>query len=421
MKILIASTYDGSNGSGRAAYRLHSGLKKANVESEILVQMKITGDEDVKSPQTKVQVGINNIRQTLDALPLKLYRQRDKSFMSLQWVPDQFIKQVTALDPDIVNLHWTNDAFIQIESLPRINKPLVWSLHDMWAFTGGCHYDQDCGRYLRTCGSCPQLGSHTDWDLSRWVWQRKAKAWKKLDLTVVALCNWMANCARESSLLQNVPIEVIPNGIDTSVYRPIDKHAARQILGLPEHKQLILFGALKATSDSRKGLHLLKPALEEITQLPWQDELELVIFGSSQPEQPLDFGFPTHYLGAFNDDVTLAMAYSAADVFVAPSTQENLANTVMESIACGTPCVAFNIGGMPDMIEHEKNGYLAKPFYTDDLAKGIIWVLGNQERHQRLCEYSRFKAEHEFNQKIQAERYISLFSKIKECHLSKAF
>ncbi len=184
------------------------------------------------------------------------------------------------------------------------------------------------------------------------------------------------------------------------------------LLHLPQDKHLILFGAVKATSDQRKGFHLLQPALQELSKSGWQDGLELVIFGASQPVNPPNFGLKVHYLDTLSDDLSLALVYSAANVFVLPSTQENLANTVMEALACGTPCVAFNIGGMPDMIEHQKNGYLAQPYKIEDLAQGIAWVLESEERNQKMSHHAREKAEREFTLKIQARRYLSLFTEI---------
>jgi glycosyltransferase involved in cell wall biosynthesis len=286
----------------------------------------------------------------------------------------------------------------------------------MWAFTGGCHYSQDCDRYTASCGVCPQLHSNKNWDLSRWVWQRKAKAWRNLNLTIVALSSWLGKCASSSSLFNDLRVEIIPNGIDTTKYRAIERHVARELLQLPQDKHLVLFGSVKATSDKRKGFHLLQPALQDLGKSGWHDELELVIFGVSQPANPPEFGFKVHYLGTLSDDLSLALVYSAADVFVLPSTQENLANTVMEAIACGIPCVAFNIGGMPDMIEHQKNGYLAQPYKIEDLAQGIAWVLENEERHQKLSHRSREKVEQEFTLELQAHRYFSLFKEVSnEC------
>jgi glycosyltransferase involved in cell wall biosynthesis len=412
MNILLLSNSDINGGAARAAYRLHTGLKRIGLTSHMLVQEKASSDSTVIAPRTRLAEGIARARIAFDVLPLKAYPKRQKATFSVQWLPDTVDSQVSRLQPDLINLHWINQGFIRLENLAKFKRPLVWSLHDMWAFTGGCHYNQNCDRYTESCGACPHLGSQQERDLSRQIWQRKSKAWATTNLTIVALSSWMAECARSSSLFKNLRIECIPNGLDTTLYRPIPRQIAREVLGLPQEKQLLLSGSLNVTGDKRKGFHLLQPALQNLSQAGWQDQLELVIFGASQPEQTPEVGLKVHYLGTLNDDISLALAYTAADVFVAPSLQDNLPNTIMEAIACGTPCVAFNIGGMPDMIEHQINGYLAKDYDIQDLAQGIVWVLENQERHQKLSYYARQKAKQEFTLEIQAHRYSALFSEI---------
>lgn len=412
MNVLLLNTSDITGGAARAAYRLHQGLQGIGVSSQILVQEQSSDDRAVISPKTRIAQGTSRMRVAVDALPLKFYRKRDATTFSLQWLPDGNASIIERLNPDLINLHWLGEAFVQVETIAKFNRPLVWSLHDMWTFTGGCHYSHDCTRYTASCGECPQLNSNNNWDLSRWVWQRKAKAWTNLNLTVVALSSWLAKCASSSSLLKNLRVEVIPNGLNTQKYKPIARQIARELLNLPQDKCLVLFGSLGATSDKRKGFHLLQPALQDLSQSGWQDRLELVIFGASQPENAPNLGFKAHYLGTLSDDLSLALIYSAADVFVLPSTEENLANTVMEAIACGTPCVTFNIGGMPDLIEHQKNGYLAQPYEIGDLAQGIAWILESEERHQKLSHRAREKTEQEFTMEIQARRYSSLFTEI---------
>ncbi|WP_009633335.1 glycosyltransferase family 4 protein [Synechocystis sp. PCC 7509] len=411
MKTLILSTSD-IGGAGRAAYRLHQGLRGKGIESQMLVQDKFGDDTTVIEPSNKVNKGIAKLKPTLDKIPLQFYQQRDRTTYSVQWFPDKIATQVAQFNPDIVNLHWINEGFVQIETLAKLNKPIVWTLHDMWAFTGGCHYNQECDRFTKSCGECPQLHSHKNWDLSRWIWQRKAKAWQNLKFTIVTPSHWLAKETISSSLFQNQQVTVIPNGVDTQIYKPIDKKFARQILNLPEDKQLILFGAMNATSDVRKGFYLLQLALKNLRQSSYVDQFELVVFGASAPVNEVDLSFKTHYLGRLNDDISLSLVYSSSDVFVAPSLQDNLPNTVMESLACGTPCIAFNIGGMPEMIEHQKNGYLAQPFDTEDLAKGIVWVVENRERYQKLAARAREKVQQEFTLDLQAKRYLSLFNEI---------
>ena len=415
-KILLLSTDDNDPGASRGAYRLHQGLQRIGVDSQMLVQTKQTRDKTVIGSLDSSGTGqvITGARLTLGQLPLKFYRNRDRSNYSLQWLPDNIAAKVDQLEPNIINLHWICNSYLQIETLAKLNKPLVWTLRDMWAFTGGCHYNGDCDRYINSCGACPQLGSKKNWDLSRWVWQRKSKAWKNLDLTIVTLSSWLAECARHSSLFKNLRIEVIPNGIDTNIYKPIDRKLAREQLNLPQNKKLILFGAARATSDKRKGFEELQKALQYLSKSGDPNEPELVIFGGSRPDNPPDFGFKEHYLGKFKDDLSLALIYSAADVFVAPSIQEAFGNTVIEALACRIPCVGFNIGGIRDTIEHQKNGYLAQPYKIEDLARGISWVLENEERYKQLSYRAREKVEQEFALEIPARRYESLFKEILE-------
>jgi len=414
MKPLIISASDLEGGAPRAALRLHQGLRRQQVDSQMLVQKQLGNGPNLIAPQTSLQRSIATMRRAIDALPLKRYSQRSASIFSPQWLPETTPRQIRAINPDIINLHWVCDGFIRIESLTRYNRPIVWSLHDMWPFTGGCHYDQGCNRYQQTCGTCPQLGSQRERDLSRQIWRRKQKAWRDVDLTIVALSSWMADCARSSSLFKDVRIEVIHNGLDLELYRPVNKGFARTLLQLPQDKQTILFGAVKATSDARKGFDLLQAALQSLGQTEKASDLELAVFGANTPEQPPEFGLKTHYLGSFNDDLSLVLAYAAADVFVLPSRQENLANTVVEALACGTPCVAFKVGGNRDMIESHQNGYLASAFDVEDLAKGIYWVLEDPERHYQLANEARDRAIEKFNITHQVACHKRLYEELLE-------
>ncbi|MEH2023973.1 glycosyltransferase family 4 protein [Nostoc sp.] len=412
MKILHISTHDINGGAARAAYRLHTGLQDIGLQSQMLVQEKYSDDKTVIAPKIRLFQGIAKAKLTIESLPLKLYRQKKSTPFFAQWLPDRVISKVSQINPDIINLHWISGGFMQIETFPKLKYPLVWTLHDMWGFTGGCHVTGECDRYKVSCGACPQLNSGNEWDLSRWVWQRKVKAWKNLNLTLVSPSSWLAQCARSSSLFQNLRIEVIPHGLDTQKYRPINQHFAREALNLPQDKKLILFGAIEATSDRNKGFHLLQPALQELSKSGWKDDLEVVIFGASQPENPPDLGFKTHYLGHLHDAISLATVYSAADVMLVPSLQESFGQTASESFACGTPVVAFNSTGLKDIVDHQQNGYLAKPYEVEDFAKGITWVLENEQRLQKLSFYARDKAEQEFTLELQARRYSALFQEI---------
>jgi glycosyltransferase involved in cell wall biosynthesis len=423
MNVLMISNSDLEGGAARATYRLHQGLQKT-ISSTLLVQTKHSRDCTVhgKSNFSGIAQAIQGLRLTLENVPSKLYRNREKAIFSSQWLPDQVAVQANLLHPDIINLHWINNGYIQIESIAKFAKPVVWTLHDMWAFTGGCHYDQNCSRYVEACGSCPQLGSTQNQDLSRWIWQRKAKAWKNLDLTIVTPSNWLAECARKSSLLGNQSIHCIPNGIDADIYRPIGRSAARDILQLPQDKFLIMTGSLGVTSDKRKGIHLLKPALQELSQnTDFSNQIEIVVLGESKTANLPELSLKTHFLGMLHDDPSLALAYSAADIFIAPSVQDNLPNTIMEALACGTPCIGFDIGGLPDMIEHQKNGFLADPYEVSSLVHGIVWLLEDRERYLKLVDRARRKVEQEFTLEVQAKQYLSLFSQVLETQSSLAY
>ncbi len=416
MKVLNISSFDLSGGAARAAYRVHDGLNNIGVDSQMLVRIKSSDDNKVISTsRTLLGKVVGRLKAELDFLPLKQYIQHNvpkRNTYSLQWVPDWIAPQVAQINPDIINLHWVCDGYLKVETLEKFHKPIVWTLMDMWPFTGGCHYSEGCLRYLDTCGTCPQLHSHKEADLSRQIWQRKVKAWKNLNLTIVTPSSWLANCARSSSLFKNHRVEVIPFALNTQTYKPVDKKVARAILNLPPDKHLVLFGAINATQDQRKGFHLLQAALKTLSQSEWSDKIYLNIFGSSQPEKPVDLGFETIYQGKLNQDILLALVYSAADLMVVPSIEEAFGQTASESLACGTPVVAFSGTGVADIVDHQQNGYLAKPYEIEDLARGIAWVLEDKDRHQELCIQARLKAEREYSLEIQAQRYLSLFTDI---------
>lgn len=412
MKALLLNTFDSGGGAAIAACRLNRGLRDVGVDSSMMVQIKSDNNPYIVGPASKFERGISILRPEIDSLPLKLYPHRNQFIFSPAFMPERISATVASLNPDIINLHWVAYGFLKIETLKCFKKPIIWTLHDMWAFTGGCHIPFECTRYREMCGACPTLGSIKENDLSRKIWRRKQKAWKYLNMTVVAPSRWLAECARSSSLFSDVRVEVIPNGLDIQIFKPIEKSVARNILSLPQDKKLILFGAMDSISDRNKGFHLLSPALQMLSEKGWGDKAELIVFGAREPENPPALGMKARYIGKLNDEVSLALLYSAADIFVLPSVQENLPNTVMEAIACSTPCVAFNQGGLPDLIEHGKNGYLAKPFETDDLARGIEWVLDDDERRKDLSHRAREKVENEFAIEKVAKRYADLYRKI---------
>jgi glycosyltransferase involved in cell wall biosynthesis len=410
--LLILNAFDIQGGAAIATYRLHRGLRSIGVNSHLLVQGKKTDDSSVIGPATKWQKVLAILRPYLDGVAAYFYSKRQKVLFSSAWLPDKLESKVVKLKPDIIHLFWVNGGFLRIETLKKFKQPIVWTLHDMWPFTGGCHYDDECGKFQQSCGNCPVLHSEYERDLSRRIWERKQKSWEGLPIVVVATSHWLADMARSSSLFKDQRVEVIPNGIDTERYKPGNKEAARAVYNLPQDKYLILFSAFSATSDKRKGNQFLVQALAQMSLAGWGSKAELVIIGASRPENPPDMGMTVHYMGHMHDEISQVLLYSAADVVVAPSMQENLSNTVMESLACGTPVVAFDIGGMPDMIDHQTNGYLATPFESNDLAAGMMWVLENEGRREMLSQRARQTVEERYTLKTVANRYLVLYQSI---------
>lgn len=414
MKILHLSTDDTGIGGGafRGTYWLHKSLQGAGVNSQILVANKYSEDPTVLGPKTVSQKLFNKlILPQLEKLPLSSYKEKDKGLFSPAWVPTNIDRQVQKIDPDIVNLHWICRGFVTPENLQKFQKPMVWTLRDMWAFTGGCHYAQDCTKYVNTCGSCPHLKSDRESDLSRKLWQRKNKAWQNLNLTIVTISDWLASCAGQSSLLKNYPIEVIHNALDHTRFKPIGRPIAKEILGFSPSQKIVLFGASNI-QDGVKGFSYFISALQKLGQQGWGEQLHGVIFGGSQPLNPPDPGVATTYMGPIQDDIALNLIYAAADVTVMPSIQEAFGKIAMESLACGTPVVSFDSTGLKDIVEHQKNGYRAQCFSAEDLAQGIAWVLEDQERHQCLSKRAREKVEEEFTFEVQSRRYLKLYEQV---------
>lgn len=408
MKVLIVNTFDAqAGGAARAAYRLHQALLAANIDSTMLVQHTNCDDPNVLGLATKMTKGLIEVGAIIDEIPVKFYPKKNQTYFSVNYLFfNQIIKKINQINPDIVHLHWICRGMLKISDLAKIKQPIVWSLHDMWAFTGGCHYDGTCGRYKENCGQCQVLGSHQKNDLSTRILKKKRQSFEmKNNLVIVGLSQWLATTAKESTLFKNKKVINLPNPIDTHLFKPFDKQHARQLWQLPQGKRLILFGAINATGDPRKGYKKLITALRK---LQYKD-VELVIFGSNRPKDQPNFSLKTRYVGHLHDDVSLVTLYSACDVMVVPSLQENLSNAIMESLSCGTPVVAFDIGGNGDMIKHQQNGYLAKPFDSNDLAHGIEWIIDNETRHKKISSFARKMVVNTFDSKKVAKQYIKLY------------
>ena len=306
---------------------------------------------------------------------------------SVAALPSGLDRELNAKGADLLHLHWLQDEFLSVEAIGRLRGPVVWTLHDTWPFCGSEHYPLDAQDQRFALGYSRGSRSELDrgLDLDRWTWLRKGKAWRSLlpRLQLIAPSRWMAEQASRSALLHGVPCQVLPNAIP-QVFRPSEPSQARAALGWPQDKRLILFGAIDAT-DPRKGADLLQAALRCLVHQN-SGQLMAVILGQSQPKQTQDWPIPVLYSGRFHDDVSLALAYAAADVVVVPSRMDNLPQSATEAIACGTPVVAFDQGGMADVIAHRQTGWLAESFDPEALAQGIRWALQRPQDQPVLSE-----------------------------------
>lgn len=346
------------------------------------------------------------IRPYLDQLPNCGYRKKSGELFSPAWLRSGILSKVATYGADVIHLHWVNAGYLSIGEIGKLPRPIVWTFHDMWPLTGGCHYDSGCGSFVTGCGGCKALGSLNSHDLSCSLFKKKLRMWKEQQVTVVAPSHWLANCAGLSPVFQNSRIEVIPNGLDLKVFRPVDKKVARELLGVPLDEPLILFGAIGATSDKRKGFSLLQKALQVFCGKFSATEVSILLFGVNDGGHS-DFEMKTYYLGYLYDDISLVLAYSAADVMVVPSYQEAFGQTASESLACGTPVVAFDVTGLKDIVDHKVCGYLAEPYNPEDLATGIEWVLAKTARGKHLSQMARKRAEQEFDiEKVADHRQV---------------
>lgn len=406
MKALTVNTYDISGGAARAAYRIHRALIENGVESTMCVNHARAGDFTVAGPKNYYENAIHTLRHVSGALLAKAQQSQNVSLYSTAFLPSSWPQKINQSNVDVVNLHWINHEMLSIKDISKIKKPIVWTLHDMWAFCGAEHYTDDF-RWRDGYSKSNRPKNDKGLDLNKWVWERKLKAWDK-PLHIVTPSNWLADCAKQSVIMKDWPIHVIPNAIDTNLWRPLDKAMSRDILNLPTDKKLVMFGAIGGTADPRKGFDLLK---ESISLLSVEfKNIELVIVGQLAPKNHHHLGLPTHYTGHLSDDITLLLYYSACDCFVIPSRQDNLPNTGVESLACGTPVIGFNTCGIPSIVEHKVNGYLSAAFDAKDLANGIKWVLEDELRYKTLAENARQFAVERFSYSAVSKLYKDVYA-----------
>ena len=403
MKVLHINQSDISGGAAIAGYRLHQGLLAEGIDSRMLVgTMKTDSDRIASVPRKpRFENQLNRFTRYSGLNYINLF----SSFN----IPKHKFYQ----DADILNFHNLHTGYFNYLAIPTLTKtkPAVFTLHDMWSFTGHCAYSYDCDRWEIGCGKCPYLETYPaiyrdstslEWKLKNWVYS-------KSNLIIITLSNWLTEQSK-TSMLNRFPIYHIPNGIDTNAYQPLDRQLCKAVLDIPSNKRVLLFGA-DSLKDQRKGGDLLLKTLQQLPQF-LKSETVLLTFGNGSETITSELGMRTINLGYINSDRLKSIAYSAADLFVFPTRADNLPLVLQESMACGTPMVSFDIGGVPDLVRHMVTGYLAKPEDAKDFCKGIVMLLEDEQLRQTMSANCRTIAIAEYSLELQAKRYIELYKKI---------
>ncbi len=412
MHVLIVNTAERTGGAAIAANRLLHALNHNGVEARMLVRDRKTDSGNVV-----------NIPQSW-LLKAKFLWERGVIWMA-NGLKKQGIFQVdianagtdiTTMDAfrwaDVIHLHWINQGYLSLRDLERImasGKPVVITLHDQWYFTGICHYSGGCDKYRTRCEKCPMVKGSFGMDLARRVFDRKRAIYEGRNVTFVGCSRWMADLARESRLTQGHTVTNVPNAIDTDVFTPMDKQEARHHFNLPTDKKLILFGAQRIT-DERKGFAFLKEACEHISMhhptLP--GHLGVVVLGGDAQSVQQALPLPVYTVNYLSNEQEIAQLYNAVDLFVTPSLQDNLPNTIVEAMSCGVPCVGFDVGGIPEMITHKQDGYVADYCDSIDFARGIAWCL-DESRLPALGAAARAAAMGTYAEPVAARRYHDIY------------
>lgn len=403
MNVLHLNQSDIAGGAAIAAFRLHQGLLAQNIDSRLLVgKAKTNNEHTAEIPRRPcMEKHIARICQRLGLHYLQFAGTFD--------IPKHgFYKRA-----DVLNFHNLHSGTFNYLALPSLTtaKPAVFTLHDMWSFTGHCSYSYNCDRWKTGCGQCPHPETYPRirYDNTGLEWKLKNWAYSHSNLVIVTLSHWLTDQVRQS-VLNRFPIHYIPNGIDTNTYQPLDWEKCRSLLGIPSGKRVLMFAA-QSLADPRKGGSLLLKALSDLPAA-LKAETVLLTLGESSDAIAELVGMATLNLGYVSDDHEKAIAYSAADLFIFPTRADNLPLVLQESMACGTPMVSFKVGGVPDLVRPGITGYLAAPENSDDFRNGIVQLLEDQALRDRLSQNCRAIALEEYSLELQARRYIELYQQM---------
>lgn len=415
MKVVLVNTSEKTGGAAIACRRLKEALETEGVEVKMVVRDKQTQDNTVISVNTsRFRQRLNRMRFLWERLVIWVnngFSRKNLFAVSLANTGTDITCLPEVREADVIHIHWTNGGFLSladIRQIFRLGKPVVWTLHDMWMLTGICHYNGGCGHYKTVCENCPQLRFPFRHDLSNRVWKKKKRLLENAGVSFVTCSRWLKEECLQSTLLKQQKVRAIPNAINTSVFRKINKREARQAMNLPPDKQLILFGA-ERLDKPLKGIAYLIKALNLLAREKPEEcsRIEVVIFGKSKTGLP-DLPFHTHYIGYVKGEEQVVNMYNAADLYVTPSLEDNLPNTVMEAMACGTPVVGFQTGGIPEMIDHKVNGYVANVRSAEDLVAGILYLL-DEAVSAKASEACIRKVETCYSRQKVARQYMQVY------------
>ena len=409
MRVLMLSHSNGGGGAGRASDRLFRALDGAGADLRMHVDFAQGGDPRITSNDGRGASVLRRLRITVDEVPAVLAGHPTPSLFSPATMSALTAAHIDRMGADIVDIHWTNFGYLSVRQLGRIRTPLVWHMHDMWAFTGGENYASDAPAARWRTGYRDDADPPMRWDVERWVYQRKQRHWTR-PRTLIASSTWMAGLARLSPLVGDWPVHVIPNPVDTDRYSPGSRSEARALLGLPPDVPLVVALLPTHLDDPRKGFDLLRAALVHLARE--RPDLHLAVVGHDRPPADWYSDLPiAHWLGR-QDDAGCIAAYRAADVVVVPSRQDNSPQTATEALACGVPVVAFGVSGLPDFVIPGETGYLAPAEDVAGLAHGITWLLDDDTRRARLREQARKRAVAQWAPEVVARAHLDLYAAV---------
>lgn len=413
MNIIHISTSDKIGGAALAANRLNKAFNQEGENSKMIVLTPSTTNKYITTIAKKKKKYLAKFKLALTE-SIKRHLLKPNYTISLGLCGYDLHKTKEVLEADVIYIHWTGFGFLSIKGLAKIlelNKPTFIFMHDMWFITGGCHHSFECESYKTLCTRCPKIENNLfKSSISRTFRLKKEYLTKYKNLHIITPSNWLANCVRQSALFKNNSISVIPNLIDTKLFKPIEKETARNILNLPKDKKIILFGAYGGKSDKYKGWSYLESA---ISKLKRNDIIIVLLGGEISDEEKKQLKYPIYSFGYLYDEYSTVLLYNSTDVYVTPSLAENFPNTILESLSCGTPVVGFNVGGIPDLIKHKQTGYLAEYKNDIDLANGISWILNHSNKytkdqlHNIICDnYSQDIIIKKHKELIKKKQYI---------------